>query len=172
MPKNVPNKFWSVVNLPRTLGADTPQTVSGAIYDFVSWSDGGARTHTISTPTIATNYIAKFAKRPAVSTAPGTTGSISAKPNPFTPNSQGLGQTTLTWTSAGTTKVEIHVDAPNGNMLTSSGPGTFSATTGVWVQNGQTFYLQNVSIGLPQACTTVTTTARMPALNATQTGSS
>jgi len=149
MPKNVPNKFWSVVNLPRTLGADTPQTVSGAIYDFISWSDGGARTHTISTPTIATNYIAKFAKRPAVSTAPGTTGSISAKPNPFTPNSQGLGQTTLTWTSAGTTKVEIHVDAPDGNMFTGSGPGTFSAATGQWVQNGQIFYLQNVSNGLP-----------------------
>src|SRR5207302_7568696 len=86
-----------------------------------------------------------------------------AKPNPFTPNSQGLGQTTLTWTSAGTTKVEIHVDAPNGNMLTSSGPGTFSATTGLWVRNGQTFYLQNVSNGLPltsaHTLATVTVTA-------------
>jgi hypothetical protein len=34
-------------------------------------------------------------------------------------------------------------------MLTSSGPGTFSQTTGQWVQNGQIFYLQNVSNGLP-----------------------
>jgi len=77
------------------------------------------------------------------------TGSISAQPNPFTPDPQGLGQTTLTWTSAGTNRIEIHVNAPNGNMLTSSGPGTFSATTGHWVQNGQTFYLQNVSNNLP-----------------------
>ena len=148
-PKNTPYSFWGVVNMLRIIGVNTPQTVNGATYDFVSWSDGGARIHTISTPATATTYVANFAKRPATSTSATTTSSISAKPNPFTPNSQGLGQTTLTWTSAGTTKVEIHVDAPNGNMLTNSGPGTFSATTGVWVQNGQTFYLQNVSNGLP-----------------------
>jgi hypothetical protein len=148
-PKNVPAKFWSVVNLPRTIGVNTPQTVNGATYDFVSWSDGGARIHNISTPASATSYIATFAKRAATNTSNTTTSSISAKPNPFTPNSQGLGQTTITWTSTGTTKVEVHVDAPNGNMLTSSGPGTFSATTAQWVQNGQTFYLQNVSNGLP-----------------------
>jgi hypothetical protein len=90
-------------------------------------------------------------------------GSISANPNPFTPNPQGLGQTTLTWTSAGTTRVEVHVDRPDGNLLTSSGSGTFSATTGQWVQNGQTFYLQNVSNGLPltaaNTLATVTLTA-------------
>jgi hypothetical protein len=76
-------------------------------------------------------------------------GSISAQPNPFTPDPQGLGQTTLTWTSSGTTQVEVHVNAPNGNLLTSSGPGTYSATTGHWVRNGMRFYLQNVSNGLP-----------------------
>jgi hypothetical protein len=91
------------------------------------------------------------------------TGSITASPNPFTPNSQGLGQTTLTWTSAGTTKVEIHVDAPNGNMFTGSGPGTFSATTGLWVQNGQTFYLQNVSNGLPLTSANTLGTVKMSA---------
>jgi len=170
-PKNVPVKFWSVVHLPRILGADTPQTVNGAIYDFVSWSDGGARTHTISTPATATNYIANFAKRPAVNTTPGTTGSVSAKPNPFTPNSQGLGQTTLTWTSVGTTRVEIHVNTPNGNMFTGSGPGTFSATTGLWVRDGQTFYLQNVSNGLPLTSANTLATVTMKALNVTPAGS-
>jgi glucose/arabinose dehydrogenase len=169
--KNVPNKFWSVVNLPRSLGVDTPQTVSGAIYDFVSWSDGGARTHTISTPTTTTNYIANFAKRPATNTSNTTTSSINAKPNPFTPNSQGLGQTTITWTSAGTTKVEIHVDAPNGNIFTGSGPGTFSATTGLWVQNGQTFYLQNVSNGLPLTSANTLATVTVTAVSTTPTGS-
>jgi glucose/arabinose dehydrogenase len=76
-------------------------------------------------------------------------GSISANPNPFIPDPQGLGQTTLTWSSVGTTRVEVHVNAPNGNIFTSSGAGTFSANTGHWVQNGQTYYLQNVSNGLP-----------------------
>jgi molybdopterin-binding protein len=170
-PKNVPAKFWSVVNLPRTLGVDTPQTVNGATYDFVSWSDGGAKIHTISTPATATSYIANFAKRAATNTSNATTSSISAKPNPFTPNSQGLGQTTLTWTSAGTTKVEIHVDAPNGNMFTSSGPGTFSATTGQWVQNGQTFYLQNVSNGLPLTAANTLARVTLTALSTTPKGS-
>jgi hypothetical protein len=146
--KNVPNQFWSIWNLPRSLGVDTPQTVNGVTYDFVSWSDGGARIHTISTPHVATTYVANFVAQSATN-ASGATGSISAKPNPFTPNSQGLGQTTITWTSTGTTRVEVHVDAPNGNMFAGTGPGTFSFTTGQWVQNGQTFYLQNVSNGLP-----------------------
>jgi len=76
-------------------------------------------------------------------------GSIRANPNPFTPNAQGLGQTTISWASAGTNKVEIHVNAPDGNRLADSGPGTFSISTGQWVRDGMTFYLQNVSNGLP-----------------------
>jgi hypothetical protein len=170
-PKNVPTTFWSVVNLPRTLGADTPQTVNGATYDFISWSDGGARIHTISTPATATSYIANFAKRAATNTSDTTTSSISAKPNPFTPNSQGLGQTTLTWTSSGITKVAIHVDTPNGNMFTSSGPGTFSATTGLWVRNGTRFYLQNVSNGLPLTAANTLATVTLTALSTTPSGS-
>jgi hypothetical protein len=84
----------------------------------------------------------------ALSPSPPT-GSISARPNPFTPDSQGRGQTTLTWTSTGITRVEVHASAPNGNRLAESGPGTFSITTGQWVRDGMTFYLQNVSNGLP-----------------------
>jgi hypothetical protein len=90
-------------------------------------------------------------------------GTISAQPNPFTPNPQGLGRTTLTWTSTGTNRVEIHVNAPNGNLLTGSGPGTFSATTGQWVQNGMTFYLQNVSDGLPSTSANTLATVTMNA---------
>jgi glucose/arabinose dehydrogenase len=168
--KNVPNQFWSIWNLPRTLGVDTPQAVNGVTYDFVSWSDGGAQTHTIVTPTTATTYTANFAARAAMS-ASGTTGSISAKPNPFTPNSQGLGQTTVTWTSTGTTRVEVHVDAPNGNMFAGTGPGTFSFTTGQWVQNGQTFYLQNVSNGLPLTSVNTLAKVTMTALSTTPSGS-
>jgi glucose/arabinose dehydrogenase len=168
--KNVPNQFWSIWNLPRTLGVDTPQTVNGVTYDFVSWSDGGALIHTISTPHVATTYVANFAARSATN-ASGATGSISAKPNPFTPNSQGLGQTTITWTSAGTTRVEVHVDAPNGNMFAGTGPGTFSFTTGQWVQNGQTFYLQNVSNGLPLTSANTLAKVTVTALSTTPSGS-
>jgi len=94
-----------------------------------------------SANTLATVRIRGISTRPV--------GSIIAEPNPFPANAQGLGQTTLTWTSAGTNSVEIHANAPNGNRLAATGSGTFSLTTGQWVRNGMTFYLQNVSNGLP-----------------------
>jgi len=97
-------------------------------------------------PLTTANTLATVRMR-AVSATP--IGSIIADPNPFTPNAQGLGQTTLTWTSAGTNEVEVHVNSPNGNRIARTGAGTFSTNTGQWVRNGMTFYLQNVSNGLP-----------------------
>jgi hypothetical protein len=64
----------------------------------------------------------------AVTNVPGAM--ISADPSPFVADSRGLGQTTIAWTSYATSKVEVRVDAPNGEMFTASGPGRFSKTTG------------------------------------------
>jgi len=97
-------------------------------------------------PLTAANTLATV-RLSAVATTPS--GSIRANPNPFTPNAQGLGRTAISWTSNGTSRVEIHVNAPDGNRLGESGPGTFSINTGQWVRDGMTFYLQNVSDGLP-----------------------
>jgi hypothetical protein len=107
-----------------------------------------------SANTLATVTVARLNLTP--------TGSVSANPNPFTPNPQGVGQTTLTWTSAGVNAIEIRANAPNGNRLARTGPGTFSTATGQWVRNGMTFYLQNVSNGLPltSANTLATVTVR------------
>src|SRR6266480_1244625 len=237
-PKNAPYPFWSVVHLIRSIGVDTPQVANGLTYDFVSWSDQGARFHNISAPRTPTGYVANFWKRPGygsitanpnpmqvsdgsgagtttlfwssgqtnevevhlgapggelvarsgsgsfsqltnksihegtkfylqdvsnhqplastftldsvtlhVTTAP--TASITADPNPFLADSEGVGQTTLAWTSYGTTAVEIHVNAPNGPKFAGGDPGSFSMSTGHWVRDGMTFYLQNVSNGLP-----------------------
>jgi hypothetical protein len=82
---------------------------------------------------------------------PQPSGSIAADPNPFNADSRGLGRTTLSWMSYGTSKVQVHVGAPDGPLFASTGPGGFSQTTGQWVRNGTTFYLQNVSGGLPLA---------------------
>ena len=76
------------------------------------------------------------------------TGLITAEPNPFRPDSEGLGQTTLSWLAHGTSKVEVRVDAPDGLLFASHGPGRYSQSTGQWVRDGTTFYLQNVSKGL------------------------
>src|SRR5205085_1304222 len=78
------------------------------------------------------------------------TSSITANPNPITvTDGTPTGVTTLSWTSANTTAVEIHVSAPNGPLFAIGASGTGSATTGKWVIDGTAFYLQNVSGGLP-----------------------
>ena len=50
----------SVVGMMRAIGAVSPQTVGGVTYEFVSWSDGGAATHNISTPASNTTYTATY----------------------------------------------------------------------------------------------------------------
>jgi len=263
-PKNAPYPFWSVVHLIRSIGVDTPQVANGLTYDFVSWSDQGARFHNISAPRTATGYVANFWKRPGygsitanpnpiqvgdstglgattlfwssgqtnkvevrlgtptgeliarsgsgsfsqltsksipdgtkiflqdlsnnqplsllytldtvtvhVTQPPPTTatGSITADPNPFLTDSQGLGQTTLAWTSYGTSAVEVHVNSPDGPKFAGGDPGAFSLATGHWVVNGMTFYLQNVSNGLPLTAANTLATVTVTGFNGRPTGS-
>ena len=59
-PQATPLTVTGVVGVQRTLEAPSPQTVAGRTYEFVSWSDGGARVHTISTPATSTTYTATY----------------------------------------------------------------------------------------------------------------
>ena len=59
-PVTAPHVFTGVVGIERTLGAPSPQSLGGTSWSFDSWSDGGAATHTISTPSSATTYTAVF----------------------------------------------------------------------------------------------------------------
>src|SRR5205814_4968188 len=45
------------------------------------------------------------------------TGLITAEPNPFHADSQGLGQTTVSWITYATSMVEVHLDAPDGLLF-------------------------------------------------------
>jgi SAM-dependent methyltransferase len=85
----------------------------------------------------------------ALTVKPPSMGLITADPNPFRADSQGLGQTTISWLAHGTSRVEIRVDAPDGRLFAIHGAGRHSLPTGQWVRDGTTFYLQNVSNGLP-----------------------
>jgi glucose/arabinose dehydrogenase len=70
-PRTLPFTEPSVVGVVRKLGAPSPQTVGGVTYQFSSWSDGGAATHTVPTAAAATTYTANFtpiAGTPVVST--------------------------------------------------------------------------------------------------------
>jgi glucose/arabinose dehydrogenase len=59
-PFTSPSVVVGVENVQRTIGAPSPQ---GGL-TFQSWSDGGAQTHTISTPVSDTTYTATFSGGP------------------------------------------------------------------------------------------------------------
>ncbi|WP_287129606.1 sorbosone dehydrogenase family protein [Candidatus Cyanaurora vandensis] len=59
-PQSSGQQFEGVVGITRTLGAPQLQPQSGQLYQFVSWSDGGARVHDISTPATDTTYTAVY----------------------------------------------------------------------------------------------------------------
>lgn len=71
-----------------------------------------------------------------------STSSLTADPNPIKVcDGSGLGKTTLRW--SGTTDVELH--SADGTLLAKGLSGAF--TTGNWVYDGATFYLQDASGG-------------------------
>jgi glucose/arabinose dehydrogenase len=59
-PVTTPAAIGSVVGMQRALGVVSPQSSGGTIYTFQSWSDGGAATHTITTPAASATYTATF----------------------------------------------------------------------------------------------------------------
>jgi len=84
-PTATPTSLQSVAGINRTLGVVSPQDVGGTNYVFSSWSDGGAATHTISTPSANTTYTATFVSSCSYVISPtsrtiasaGGTGSVS-----------------------------------------------------------------------------------------------
>jgi hypothetical protein len=59
-PVTTPADVASVVGMTRQLGVVSPQTSGGTNYNFSSWSDGGAATHSINTPSTNTTYTATY----------------------------------------------------------------------------------------------------------------
>ncbi len=55
-----PYTFTGVNQIRRELEVASPQTINGVTYVFSSWSDGGARAHTISTPATNSTLTANF----------------------------------------------------------------------------------------------------------------
>ncbi len=73
------------------------------------------------------------------------TGTIKADPNPVRPPyGKNYGQTTLAWETSGVDAVEIHVGAPDGPLLARGGQSG-AASTGEWVSDWTTFFLQDLS---------------------------
>ena len=60
--KTAPLEMTGVAGITRTLGVVSPQSLGQDLYEFVSWSDGGAATHDIATPEADTAWTATFRK--------------------------------------------------------------------------------------------------------------
>lgn len=83
---------------------------------------------------------------PGNTVKPGVT--FWAPKNPVLADSTGLGQATLAWNAPEASLVELRIGAPDGvNMGSHGNYGT--TTTGQWVSNEMTFYLQDISDGKP-----------------------
>jgi parallel beta-helix repeat protein len=73
--------------------------------------------------------------------------SLTASPNPVpVTGSALLGATTISWIAPGLTGVEVHIGSPDGPLFAAGGERG-SATTGLWLTDGLTFYLQDVTGG-------------------------
>jgi len=69
---------------------------------------------------------------------------IRADPNPVGAIADRRGRTTLEWHAPGASAVEVRIGAPDGPLFSASGPAG-NAATGLWVQDGTTFFLQDVT---------------------------
>jgi glucose/arabinose dehydrogenase len=72
-PIDTPSSVVGVVGINRTLAAASSFSSGGVAYQFVSWSDGGAITHTISTPGSDTTYTAYYQEVPGWAVREGQT---------------------------------------------------------------------------------------------------
>ncbi len=85
-----------IVNSTVTISAPSPQTIDGITYEFVSWSDGGARSHEVSAPADATSYVALFE---ATGATPTSTAGATPTPS-VTPTLAATSTTTPTATTS------------------------------------------------------------------------
>ena len=62
-PRTTPFSVTVVVGSANSVSAPSPQQFNKSTYNFVSWSDGGPQSHTITAPAANTTYTATYRKR-------------------------------------------------------------------------------------------------------------
>jgi glucose/arabinose dehydrogenase len=132
-PVATPTVFTGVVGIERDLGA-ADQVANGRRWRFAGWSDGGAASHSISTPVANTTYVATFTDLGPVANTPPSVA-LSAPAN----GSTGTTGTPITIaanaadTDGTVTSVEFQVDGARVGAVDTGAPYAVSwtpATTG------------------------------------------
>ena len=62
--QTAPHVFTGVAGITRNIGTTTPQTPAATTYTFLGWSDAGALSHDITTPSVDTTFTASFTSAP------------------------------------------------------------------------------------------------------------
>ena len=115
---------------------------NGTVFYLQDASDGDS-SGSAKTLASVTVQVASSGSNPAA-----RSGTIRATPNPIPAASgQATGFTTIAWEAVGVSRVQIRVGSANGPPMTGFESPTGAATTGNWVANGTTFYLQDASSG-------------------------
>jgi glucose/arabinose dehydrogenase len=110
-----------IVNSQNSISATTPQPLAGTVYDFASWSDGGAQTHTIVAGSSPASYTANYVvSQNQTDITPPTV--VTTAP---APNATVSGNVTLTANASddvGVTGVQFQVDGMNLGVELQSAP--------------------------------------------------
>ncbi len=138
-PVSTPHSFVGVVGIQRSLEAVSPQ----GNQHFSSWSDGGARVHTITTPASNTTYTARFTTQSPVSIRianvsryEGNSGSANAVFN-VTLSRASSAPVSVAWkTTNGSAKSGTDYTAGNGTLTFPA--GTTSRTIPVAIRGDTT----------------------------------
>ena len=113
--------------------------LSSSGFDIRNLSPAGANT-------FQANVCLTSINAPCPASTPPT---LTASPNPIpVTGNASVGMTTISWMAPSAEVVEVRVNSADGPLLVRSG-SRGSAQTGLWVADGTTFYLQDVSGGKP-----------------------
>ena len=118
------------------VAVDHPSTTSGV--DVLNLATPGANAFVGNTCVTSINA-------PCPSIGP----SLTANPNPIqVAGNAAVGSTTISWIAPDVEIVEVHIGIPDGKLI-ATGWDRGSVQTGLWVSDGMTFYLQDVTGGKP-----------------------
>jgi uncharacterized repeat protein (TIGR01451 family) len=113
-----------IVGSNNSISATSPQTLSGVSYGFVSWSDGGAQSHSITAGPSAATYTATY--RPRADVGVVKSGTLSASQITFTLQVTNNGPETATDVVA----TDVLLDTKLAHVSSSSSKGSCSYSAG------------------------------------------